>query len=148
MSLRYLLQPLADCAVARAPRRPYRRHRLARLRQLGQQVADLVRERWNIVARHRPGQVEVNAEVAMDQQVTHARNLPPLDFGVGVLLVRWQALHRLADDLQSADDGVLCPRIGEKFVSCQGAGVLLNPLGAFEDILQQDAGTGAHRIGA
>jgi hypothetical protein len=73
-----------------------------------------VLEARHLVGDYVPHDIQVDAEVRVDQDVTEARDLRPLDFRSSLSDGGRDLLDGFADDLQVADDRVDGLRIGAK----------------------------------
>jgi hypothetical protein len=62
---------------------------------------------------HLPYELEVDAEVPVDQAISHARRAPPIDLRVGRTKPLGQSLRPFADHLEAADEGPLQGRVGQ-----------------------------------
>ncbi len=85
---------------------------------------DVLQQRGDPGAQYRefalddvPDEREINAEIFVDQLVAHSRDLAPRDRVIVCPGFRRQALDRLTEDLDVADDRVLGLPIGEEGVA-------------------------------
>jgi hypothetical protein len=78
------------------------------LRQIVQKIRNNTLEIRNVYLDGLPHEVQINTEVAMNQEVSHARHLTPRRDGMRVLPLLWQVLYRFPNDLNASENRILC----------------------------------------
>lgn len=86
-------------------------------------------QRGQVALHDVPDQLEVDAEVLVDELVPHARDLPRRDLWIKRPGLLRHPFDRLAEHLDVADDGILGLAVGEEGVA--------TVLGLFEDRVER-----------
>jgi len=116
------------------------------LAHLIQQLCHLTLKEWDVVRRSVPNHVEVYAEVAVDEDVTHSSDGAPGNFGVALSPCRRNVIDSLTNELDTPQHRILDLCRGEKIVFGKSRQVRSHELCARQDIFEQYTQTLAHRM--
>ncbi len=92
-----------------------------------------------------PEDVFVDTEVGVDQDVTQAGDLAPLDVGNCAPRINTKLFGRLSNYHEVPNDGIVCLLVAQKSSFVQTSGVLSNLLSCCANILDEEALLTRHR---
>ena len=95
---------------------------------------DFLLQGGNVDLNDSPDDVEIDAEVIVDQPIPHACHRTPLHVGIGIANLSRNTLRRLANHFQTADDRPLKHRIVFQSLASQRLANPVEKLGLNQDV--------------
>lgn len=99
-----------------------------------QHCLNLAVQRWDISLQDTPDDIEIDAEIVVDQSITHARHGAPFHGRITVPNVLRNSLGSFANNLEASNHGPLHHRIGVELLPRQPFTKVQEKLSFFEDV--------------